>query len=312
MTKFIKSLGLLVDVCICCSPLGYNKRTSWKKKEIFIYLAVLGMFVGKWWAIWAKLPSLGGCWVSSWVWIQQQPVTASRWLSLSIAHGNLSPFLPWSGDTKGFWGADCWLSWSEPRNTMLLLTGDPFFCTSWLRMLSGSDALRLAWQGLALFSWAAPGLSLPWQHCDCTRATALLGWHFLKELASPRVSVHRWMPWSFVPTGLTAVPLHWCLWNFSSFTEMQRRVQSNLTVLKEARLDLLDQTRWKLRWIRKKICPLTNHRQPVLWWGIDGPRRSQHLPEEPNWLKWCRGWLLLEVTSLFPSTDGRRPYWDQG
>lgn len=35
---------------------------------------------------------------------------------------------------------------------MLLLTGDPFFCASWLRMLSGSDAPRLAWQGLALFS----------------------------------------------------------------------------------------------------------------------------------------------------------------
>lgn len=72
------------------------------------------------------------------------------------------------------------------------------------------------------------GCPLPWQQCDCTRATALLSWHFLKELRSWRASVHRWMPCSFVPTALTAVPLHRCLWNFSSFTEMQRTVQSNL------------------------------------------------------------------------------------
>lgn len=37
MTKFIKSLGLLVDVCICCSPLGYNKRRSWgKKRDLYL------------------------------------------------------------------------------------------------------------------------------------------------------------------------------------------------------------------------------------------------------------------------------------
>lgn len=169
------------------------------------------MFVEKWWAIWTKLPSLGEHWVSSWVWIQQQPVIVACWLSLSIAHGNLSPFLPWSGDTRDFWGADCCFFWSQSRSTMLLLTGDPFFCTSWLRILSGRDAPRLVWQDLALFSWAAPGLS----------------------------------------TGLAALSLH----QGYSTVGLAKESPVKLAVFKEVGLDLPDQARWKLRWIRKKNLP---------------------------------------------------------
>lgn len=82
MTKFIKSLGLHVDVYICCSPLGYNKRRSWEKKKKKRDLYLSGNFenvcremasnTNKW-------PSPGGCWVSSWVWIQQL-VTIFCWL----------------------------------------------------------------------------------------------------------------------------------------------------------------------------------------------------------------------------------------
>lgn len=229
VTKFIKSLGLLVDVCICCSPLDYNKRRSWReKKKIFIYLAILGMFVEKWWAIRTKLPSLGEHWVSSWVWIQQQPVTVACWLSLSIAHGNLSPFLPWSGDTRGFWGADCCFFWSESRSTMLLPTGDPFFCTSWLRILSGRDAPRLVWQGLALFSRAAPGLSTGLAALSLHQGYSTVELAFFVGAEMSKGVSASLNALQLCAHKFDSSALHQCLWNFSSFIEMQRRVQSNL------------------------------------------------------------------------------------
>lgn len=215
------------------------------KRNIFIYLAILGMFVGKWWAVWTKLPSLGGRWVNSWVWIQQQPVTVSCWLSLSIAYGNLSPFLPWTGDTRGFWGAHCWLLWSEPRCSLQLLTEDPFFCPSWLRMLSGRDAPRLECQRLALFSWAAPGLSPALAALWLHQGYSTVGLAFIAEAeiseavsASLQLCVHS-------ASALMSVELLQLYRN-------AEEVPVKLTVFKEFGLDLPDQARCQLRWIRKK------------------------------------------------------------
>lgn len=292
MTKFIKSLGLLVDVCICCSPLGYNKRRSWKKKGDLYLSGNFGNVCREMVSSMNKAAQSGGT-QSEQLGLNTTAACDSFLLALS-EHCTWKPVtisaMIWGH--QGLLGSRLLALEIRTQKHHAVAYWGPFFCTSWLRMLSGRDAPRLVWQGLALFSWAAPGLSTAlaalWLHQGYSTA----GLAFFKELTSPRVSVHRWMPWSFVPMGLTAVPLHRLSMELLQLYRNAKESTVKLTVFKEAGLDLPDQARWKLRSLRKKFCPLTNDCQSVLWWGMDGPRYSQHLPEESNWLKWCRGWLV--------------------
>lgn len=235
------------------------------------------MFVRKWWAIWTKLPSLEGRWVSSWAWIQQQLVTVSCWLSLSISHWNLSPFLPWSGDTRGFWGADCWLSWSESKSSLLLVTGDSFVCTSWLRMLSGRDAPRLVWQGLALCSWAAPRLSTAalWLH----QGYSTVGLAFF------------WRSWDLGECQcITECPAALCpqVWQHCLCTDacgtspaLQKcKGESSQThFLQRGWVRFTWPARWRLRGIRKKN--LASYKPPLLC-AVVRARWAQTFPTSPR------------------------------
>lgn len=289
MTKFIKSLGLHVDVYICCSPLGYNKRRSWekkKKKKRDLYLSgnfenvcrEMASNTNKW-------PSPGGCWVSSWVWIQQL-VTIFCWLPgcpwalhMETCHyfchvlgtsGASVPVRAWTKQTKG---ANC-----SPRSTMLFLMGDPFFAPP------GWGCLGCQWQ------WCfQPDTGRGW-HCSLLlRAesglspalAALWLWHHWISIFWRSWDVQGWqrIPWipcSLPSTGLTAVLLHRRLCSFSSFTEGQRRVQSNLVCSRPrgwVRFTWPRQVKAEVDW-KKKICPLTNHPQLVLGWD----RWGQTLP----------------------------------
>lgn len=172
VTKFIKSLGLHVDVYICYSPLSYNKRDLEEgKKEIFIYLTILRMFIGKWQAIQTSGPLQGDTEWAAGVWIQQL-VTVFCWL----------PGCHWALHMEtchhfchGHQGLLCQSELALNKQGIKLLAfmvrtqehhavaeGGPFVCTSQLRMLkwqwSFQPGMGRDWRCFFLLG-AAPGLS---------------------------------------------------------------------------------------------------------------------------------------------------------
>lgn len=131
-------------------------------------------------------------------------------------------------------GANCSLLWSVPRSTVLLLMGDPFFappgwgCSGYQWQWCSQPSTGRGWH-CSLLLGAAPGLSTalaalcPLRGCDTIelaffwRSRAVQGWQCIP-----------WILCSLMSTGLTAMLLYQRLWSFSSFTEVQRKVQSNL------------------------------------------------------------------------------------